>query len=632
MTKLTDLTKNVNSLVNKSKVSEGGFNYICTLDDYQCQGGKAIIEYIKEKHTAKFDELKEGFEDDKEFESQLKKLVRNAPFSDKNADAIKEKAKEKEQEAVQELEEEEGDYHLSKNLPMTLEYMKMLDERITKIPNYGSLVGRIARLLGVVLEKQQDDKIFDVKKEVYVEDVKGVFSYLEAEHQQFLDNLCTMFPPAKKRMNQFIEKAINNFDLKVPTWKLVEKLQKIESDKVAAEKKKEMDEKLAKAKAAREEMNKRRKEEAEKRAAQRKEDEEKRQALKRKKEEEAKLNEFKTMKISPNVDKADEILKLKKEICRIEKALEGKFMKGNNKDKLKEKLAENKEKLETLLREIKEKRVNKRLETCLENLSPKQLRKLSMEYFNNIDNLGAVSWTQMCQSVKIEDDFEFLTDFLGCLYEMAGIHQKDKKGFKVGHVLVTSKQSQSILDCGIRSIRDNIQSSFRIPDTWAIEKPEGELGADWSSTTDSWLLVGAGKFGKNLLKIIQDNKDLSATCLDSNGAVKDAVRKRFALLINVYINRGKPSTEFGDSLYSVDIDDGEEIIEEVLEAKDVKKTGVEEKKDDEIEEITLLDDEDDKENKENGAVEEKEVDEVLGEMNDKLVDEDIDDKLLDEAD
>ena len=55
MTKLTDLTKNVNSLVNKSKVSEGGFNYICTLDDYQCQGGKAIIEYIKEKHTAKFD-------------------------------------------------------------------------------------------------------------------------------------------------------------------------------------------------------------------------------------------------------------------------------------------------------------------------------------------------------------------------------------------------------------------------------------------------------------------------------------------------------------------------------------------------------------------------------------------------
>ena len=175
--------------------------------------------------------------------------------------------------------------------------------------------------------------------------------------------------------------------------------------------------------------------------------------------------------------------------------------------------------------------------------------------------------------------------------------------------------------------------SCRIPETWAVEESDIDLGPSlpWSSTADSWLLIGAGKFGKNLLKIVQDNKDLSP-CLDSNGAVKDAVRKRFAHLINVYINRGKPSSEFGDSLYSVDIDDGEEIIEEVQE---VKKTVVveEEKKDADIEEITLLDDEDDKENKaENGAVEEKEVDEALGETNDKLVDEEIDDKLLDEAD
>ena len=174
--------------------------------------------------------------------------------------------------------------------------------------------------------------------------------------------------------------------------------------------------------------------------------------------------------------------------------------------------------------------------------------------------------------------------------------------------------------------------SFRIPDSWAVEKPDSELGAEWSSTTDSWLLIGAGKFGKNLLKIVQDNKDLSP-CLDSNGAVKDAVRKRFAHLINVYINRGKPSSEFGDTLYSVDIDDGEEIIEEIQEAKEVKKPVVEKEKDDEIEEITLLDDEEDKENKaDNGAVEDNEVDEALGETNDKLVDEDIDDKLLDEAD
>ena len=59
----------------------------------------------------------------------------------------------------------------------------------------------------------------------------------------------------------------------------------------------------------------------------------------------------------------------------------------------------------------------------------------------------------------------------------------------------------------------------------------------------------------------------------------------------------------------------------------------EEKKEADNEKITLLDYEDDKENKaENGAVEEKEVEEALGETNDKLVDEEIDDKLLDEAD
>ncbi len=57
--------------------------------------------------------------------------------------------------------------------------------------------------------------------------------------------------------------------------------------------------------------------------------------------------------------------------------------------------------------------------------------------------------------------------------------------------------------------------------------------------------------------------------------------------MDVYINRGKTSAEFGDSLYSVDIDDGEEITEEVQE---VMKTFVvkEEKRDAEIEESAEL--------------------------------------------
>ena len=67
----------------------------------------------------------------------------------------------------------------------------------------------------------------------------------------------------------------------------------------------------------------------------------------------------------------------------------------------------------------------------------------------------------MCQGAKIEDDFEFLTDFLGSLYEMATIHSADKKGFKIGHVLVTSKQAEAILNYGIRSIRVDITEEFR---------------------------------------------------------------------------------------------------------------------------------------------------------------------------
>ena len=620
MAKLLDLKRKVNALVNKSKVSDEGFSYICCLDDHHCQGRKAIIEYLRDKHAAKYNELKTGFDDDKEFQSQLSKLVMSVPYSNKAA-----KVDKATEEAVVEVEEEEDDSGpANKNYPLTLDFMRKIDDRTTQIPNYGSLAGRIARLLALVLEKQQDGKIFDVKKEVYVEDV---YNHLQTEHKQFIENLEVMFPPAKKRMSQFFEKAVENHDLKVPTVKMVEKLQKIESDRVAAEKKKEMEEKLAKAKAAREELERRRKEE-----------EEKRQALKRKKAEEFRLNELKSMKISPNVDRADEILKIKKEICRLEKAIGAK---PNNKSRLQEKLSEVQQKMKTLLSEIRVKRINKRMEACLEILSPKQLRKLSMEYFNSIENLDQVSWTQMCQGVKIEDDFEFLADFLGCMYELATLHNKEKKGFKVGHVLVTSKQTEAILSSGIKSIRDNIQESFRylvlgfqllfstmqlnlcrIPDTWEVEAAGSDLGPKWSSVMDSLLLIGGARFGKNLLKIVTNTPELSAVCLDTAGAVKEPVRRRFGHLLNVYINRGKPAAEFGYSLYSVDVDEGEDIIEE----EEKKKVD----SDEEIVEITELE-EDNKENKdENQALNDAEV---LGdEDNDKLVDEEIDDKLLDEAD
>ena len=139
------------------------------------------------------------------------------------------------------------------------------------------------------------------------------------------------------------------------------------------------------------------------------------------------------------------------------------------------------------------------------------------------------------------------------------------------------------------------------------------------------MLRGAAKFGKSLIKIVTENSDLTPLCLDDVGAVKDAVRKRFGYLINVYITRGKPSAEFGSSLYSVDVEGGEEIIEEVEE--------VAEKEEEEVMEITEL--KDTKESNGHG-VEDKNEDvdskeETLAENNGEE-EEEVDDKLLDEAD
>merc|ERR1712058_114950 len=135
------------------------------------------------------------------------------------------------------VDEGEDDYaNITENTPHTLDYMKSIDSRVVQIPNYGSLVGRIARLLGLLLVKDEDGKIKSVKTENEIEAGK-IYSHVAEAHPEFLSNLETMFPPAKKRMDQFFEKAVNAYDLKVPTWKLVEKLQKVEKDRLAAERK-----------------------------------------------------------------------------------------------------------------------------------------------------------------------------------------------------------------------------------------------------------------------------------------------------------------------------------------------------------------------------------------------------------
>merc|ERR1712039_1039484 len=120
-----------------------------------------------------------------------------------------------------------------KEYPVTLDVLKMIDARTVRIPDYGSLVGRIARLLAVVLSKEVDKTEGD--EEPVVKTIKGrkfdvnleiteVMPFLEEKHPHFLDMLYTIFPPAKKRMSQFIEKAVTKFDLRIETAKEVDRL------------------------------------------------------------------------------------------------------------------------------------------------------------------------------------------------------------------------------------------------------------------------------------------------------------------------------------------------------------------------------------------------------------------------
>merc|ERR1719445_2729798 len=270
-------------------------------------------------------------------------------------------------------------------------------------------------------------------------------------------------------------------------------------------------------------------------------------------------------------------------MIRIEKCLKEKSITAERKTRLNKRLTELKEKEKKELVEKKEKIIAKRMETCLENLSPKQLRKLCLEYFNKIDAEEAtISWPDICESVKIGDDYEFLTDFLSALYDLASFH--GKKSFKVGTILVTSKQSVDIKEKGVVSIRDFVKKdSWRIPSSWDFDIPEDDLGEDWNRKDDSRLLIGASRFGKNLQKILASYPTMEAKAQDK----LPSVRKRFGYLQNIYMNRGQPVEEFGDTLYSVDIEEDGLSWEEELE---------EEESDEEIVEIQNADNEEKNQN------------------------------------
>lgn len=579
MAKVIDLKRKINSLVKKSKVTDGGFSYFYINSDFECVGRKGIVEYIKDNHGEVYNDLKQGFQDksEKDFLSLMSKLVMNVPFSDQDS-KLQEKQNKVENVVPEVKKPEEEEEPVIKSYPLTLEFMRTIDGRTTRIPNYGSLAGRIARLIAMVISKKTEGDSVELtchKCDKRIEGYKDIFTHMENCHSEFLENLLTMFPPAKNRMEQFIIKAAENFDLEVPTWEQVEKLQRQEKEKQIEIEKIQMEKKLEEARQARAELK-----------AKREEAEKQRLAMKRKQEEEAKVQEFKKMKINPNDENALEKLKCKQEIMKIEKSLKEKLTE-NRKSQLTLRLNELKDKVKKLRLETKGKVINQRMETCLENLSPKQQRKLLLEYFKKIENDDdSISWIDICESVKIGDDYEFLTDFLCALYDLANFHEK--KSFKVGTILVNSNQSASIKEKGVVSVRDFVKkNSWRIPSSWDFDIPDEDLGEDWSRKDDSRLLIGASIFGKNLSKILAKYPSMAAKAQDKLPSVK----RRFGYLLNIYMNRGQPVIEFGNTLYSVDIE------EECGTWEDEEEEG---ESDEEIVEVLKDDLVDDKSETENG--------------------------------
>jgi len=626
MAKVLDLKRKVNKLVKKSKVTDDGFSYLCNNCDFECVGRKGIVVHIKDTHEEVYSELKLAFNDtsEKDFLSQLSKLVMNVPFSDQDAKPNK-KGTDKAENGVSKItktksteDDEIEEDSAIKSYPLTIDFMRTIDGRTTRIPNYGSLVGRIARLVAMVVKKEtKDDSVMLTcqKCDTSIEEYKDIFTHIEKDHSDFLQNLYTMFPPAKKRMEQFMTKAAENFELEVPTWAQVEKLQRqekdkkdelkrVEKEKEDVERKLEMAKKLEEAKNARAELQ-----------AKREEAEKNRLAVKRKQEEDAKIQEFKFLKVDPNDENAQEKLKCKKEILRIEKSLKEKGTMESRKTYLTKRLDELKDQVKTQRLERKEKMINKRMETCLENLSPKQLRKLCLEYFNNIENqAGNTPWADICESVKIGDDYEFLTDFLSALHDLSNFHEK--KSFKVGHILVTSKQSATIKERGVVSIRDFVKkNSWRIPSSWDFDIPEEDLGEEWNRKDDSRLLIGASRFGKNLKKILACFPSMAAKALDSSGVVVGSVKRRFGYLLNIYMNRGVAVDEFGDTLYSVDVDEEDGNWEEELEEDEVDEEVME------IDKNGQLDNEKMDEKKDSGDINGGEKNESTKSENDEEVEE-----------
>jgi len=275
-----EMQDKVNKVVRRKKQDDEGFSYVCQVCDFDCVGRKGIMKHFNEGHSEELDKIKSELKGE-DVDAQLTKLVMNSAFVEEKSNGVPEKHKngvvEKGKEpgkaeakakgavkpklamtidrldAMEKVQEDTG----RKDYPVTLDVMKMIDARTTRIPNYGSLQGRIARLVAVVVGKKEIVEIEEEEEEEEKKEKEGekmeeedeepnlycfkcneglgssysvIMPHLEEKHEDFLNVLYTMFPPAKKRMGQFIEKAAAKFKLEVPSLKDVEKLIKIDED------------------------------------------------------------------------------------------------------------------------------------------------------------------------------------------------------------------------------------------------------------------------------------------------------------------------------------------------------------------------------------------------------------------
>ena len=232
------LKESVNKLVKKSKSSDEGFIYTFLPTKFQCVGRKGIVEHIKDTQPDVYSELMStsGEESEKDFQSQLSKLIMTLPVSDESSKDSQGNDKDEDVSNIKEngkafVKNKEATV---KHYPLTLDFMKTIDGRTTRIPNYGSLIGRIARIMAMVVKKEQEGdkvKLTSRVNDSNIGEYTDIFSHIEKNHPEFLNNIYTMFPPAKKRMDQFMAKAAENFKLEVPTVEQVEKLREIERNK-----------------------------------------------------------------------------------------------------------------------------------------------------------------------------------------------------------------------------------------------------------------------------------------------------------------------------------------------------------------------------------------------------------------